>query len=206
MNRSIDKQWFMDQLRDNNMSLRGLAKSLEMDPSALSRVFSGQRKMQIDEAKSIAHFLRAPVSDVMKHAGVSVDLDGAPARVVMMANVDGDGYLEPKKTSEQLPPQVIEKAGLLLRTNRHMLAAHVKSPRGAMSILDDAIILFMPTETVERSAIGALAIVRDIEDGRQCLVRLIRARKTGEATIVMASGELRDMMLETATPVVAIIP
>lgn len=66
--------------------------------------------MQMDEAKQIAHFLRVTVADVMKHAGVAVDLDGLPTRVMLAATIDEAGYLLAAKDSSPLPQSVIEKA------------------------------------------------------------------------------------------------
>ncbi|WP_321338218.1 helix-turn-helix transcriptional regulator [Breoghania sp.] len=206
MEAAVDKQWFMNRLADNKLSLRGLARALEMDPSALSRIFSGQRKMQLEEAKEIASFLRVSVSEVMSHAGVAVDLDGVPTRIILTSTIDQDGYLIHKTQPRQLPHHVVEKAQSLLTGSDHIVAAHVKANAGPMALLDDAIILFAVTDTVDREAVGSLSIVRDKEHGKQGIVRLVRARKTGEATAVMADGSVKEMSLDTATPVIAIIP
>ena len=45
MTQTIDKRWFFKQLEAQRKSVRGLARHLDMDASAVSRMFSGQRKM-----------------------------------------------------------------------------------------------------------------------------------------------------------------
>ena len=65
---------------------------------------------------------------------------------------------------------------------------------------DDAVVLFDPTCRVDNDAIGSLAICRKM-DGEQVLVRVERARKTGEATVRCAA----DVTLDTAAPVIAVI-
>lgn len=208
MQATVDNDWFKAKLEDNNMSMRDLAKRMDMNVSSLSRTFAGLRKMQMDEAKQIAHFLRAPVTEVMRHAGVAVDLDGLPTRIMLAAYIAHDGIMHRLKDPKPIPQSIIEKAqsAIARSGNGQIIAAQVRASEGALSMWDDALVLFQPTDTVENSAIGSLAIVRNRESGNQGIVKLMRARKTGEATIQRASGEVVEMMLDTATPVIAIIP
>lgn len=204
----IDKKWFLSRLEDQRLSVRGLARQLGVDASAVSRTLSGQRKMQMDEAKQIAHFLRVPVSDVMKHAGVSIDLDGLPTRVMLAAIIGEDGRLERMKEPAPLPQSVIDKAQAAISKagNGQVIAAQIRASTGPLAIWDDAVVLFKPTESVDPAAIGTLAICRSRDTGLQCMVKLLRARKTGEATVQKASGEQTEVTLDTASPIIAIIP
>lgn len=68
----VDKAWFEDQLRNNQISARQLAKKMELDPSALSLIFSGQRRMKNEEAAALALHLNVPLADVLSHAGVNL--------------------------------------------------------------------------------------------------------------------------------------
>ncbi len=72
-------------------------------------------------------------------------------------------------------------------------------------MFDDAVILFTATEAVENDAIGSLAICRSY-DGDQFLAKIDRARKTGEARIVTISGKTKEVVLQTASVVLAIMP
>lgn len=208
MTQTINNDWFISRLEDQRISLRGLAREMEIDASALSRMLSGQRKMQMDEAKQIAHFLRVPVADVMKHAGVAVDLDGLPTRVMLAATIDENGYLTGIKEPSPLPQSTVEKAQAAISKvgNGQIIAAQIRATTGPLAIWDDALVLFKPTESVDQSAIGTLSICRSRESGRQGMVRVLRARKTGEAMIQKPSGETKEVSLDTATPVLAIIP
>lgn len=200
----IDKKWFSQKLAENQQSMRALAKHMGLDVSAVSRTLSGQRKMQLDEAKEIAHFLRTPVSEVLKHAGVSLDADGAVSSIMLVAAIDAEGNVSPLKDPRPLPTAIVEKAQAAagIMRNRRTLAAQV---RAMDCIYDDAVILFEHTDTVEPAAIGALSITRST-DGKQRIAKVMRARKTGEAMIMLANGEQLEIMLETATPVIAVIP
>ncbi|QND53443.1 helix-turn-helix domain-containing protein [Phyllobacterium sp. 628] len=204
---TIDKPWFIQQLHTNKQSVRGLARHLDVDASAVSRMLSGQRKMKMDEANAIAHFLRAPVSEVLKHAGVSIDIDGMPTRILLASIINDKGHLDRLKEPKPLPQSVIDRAqaAIIGAGNGKIIAAQIRAVQGPLSILDDAVVLFAHTDDVDASAIGGLAICRT-NDGEQIMARIERARKTGEARIYSVSGKAIEVTLQTATAVLAIIP
>lgn len=162
----------------------------------------------MDEAKQIAQFLRVSVAEVMKHAGVSVDLDGMPTRIMLAAIIGDDGFFKRLPEPRPLPQAVIEKAQAAISKagNGQIIAAQVRATAGPLAIWDDAVVLFKATEIVEPSAIGTLSIYRTRDTGKQGMARLLRARKTGEATIQKASGDTTEVMLDTASPILAILP
>lgn len=69
----------------------------------------------------------------------------------------------------------------------------------------DAVVLFDPTDRVNPEAIGSLAICRKM-DGEQILARVERARNTGEATVRGVADSPAEVTLDTASPVIAVIP
>lgn len=206
MQQTIDKQWFFDKLEERKLSVRGLARHLDMDASAVSRMLSGQRKMQMEEAHAIARFLNAPLAEVMRHAGVAKDLDGLPTRILLAATINEKGEVHRLKEPKPLPQSIIERAqAALTGKNNKVIAAQIRASKGPLAMWDDAVVLFDPTDRVDSDAIGSLAICRKM-DGNQVLVRVERARKTGEATIRNAADATLDVTLDTAAPVIAVIP
>lgn len=205
----IDGEWFTKKLEETNKSMRGLARHLDVDVSAVSRMFAGARKMKMQEASAIAHFLGAPVAEVLKHAGVSVDLDGQPTRVMLVATINEKGHLERLTEAKPLPQAIIERAHAAItvqnQSNGRILAAQIRAAQGPLAVLDDAVVLFGHTEGVERAAIGTLSICRS-HKGEQIIAKIERARKTGEARVVCIDGKTKEFALDTATPVIAIIP
>ncbi|OHV24960.1 XRE family transcriptional regulator [Rhizobium sp. RMa-01] len=199
-------EWFHDQLKDRGKSLRKLAAHLSLDPSAVSRTFSGQRRMGMEEAMQIALFLGVPVSEVMKHAGIK-DIDGVPVSILLAAFIDENGTLQGLSEPRPLPQSVIDKAKLAVGSNydKRIIAAQVRASSGPLSIWDDAVLLFSHTDYVEPPAIGSLSICR-VRGGKQILAKVERARKTGEASVISPAGKIEDAILETATPVIALIP
>jgi transcriptional regulator with XRE-family HTH domain len=60
----IDSTWFYEKLAANGSSLRDLARYLMLDPSAVSRMLNGDRKMSADEQDGIATFFGLSVEEV----------------------------------------------------------------------------------------------------------------------------------------------
>lgn len=203
----IDKEWFMERLQSQDKSLRGLARFMELDPSSVSRMLSGERRMRMEEAAEIARFLGAPVHEVLSHAGVAIDLDGQPTRIILAAIVNEAGEVERLPEPRPLPQSVIERAQAALRPhgNSRAVAAQVRATSGPLAIWDDAVILFGHTDVVEQEAIGTLAVCR-LRGGSQILARILRARKTGEARIIDTSSQESEVVLQTATAVIAVVP
>ena len=98
----LNKTWFVDRLRAIKLSQRQLAKKIELDPAAVSYMFSGKRQMTMPEAKAIADVLLVPVTEVMRQAGIEV-LDDV--RKVPVAGYIGAGCvvtLLPKGTQDMV--------------------------------------------------------------------------------------------------------
>lgn len=66
----VNKRFFMDTMKDRQMSLREVAKRIDVWPAALSRSLDGKRKMQIAEAVSLAQVLNIPLPEVLQNAGI----------------------------------------------------------------------------------------------------------------------------------------
>lgn len=90
----VKKSFFMDLLRDKRMSLRTLAKRMDILPSQLSLTFSGTRRMQIAEAVKIAQVLGAPINEVMVNAGIE-EARTDRRRCKIVGFVNGDSEIHP---------------------------------------------------------------------------------------------------------------
>lgn len=202
----IDKDWFISKLEEGHKSVRGLARHMEIDPSAVSRMFSGERRMQIEEATSIAQFLGVQVKEVLKHAGASIDLDGMPTRVLLVATIDENGTMKRLRTPRPLPQEIIDRAHSAIgNTNTKVIAAQIRADKGLLSLLDDAVVLFKHTDGVDPACVDALTVARTV-DGEMGIGRMLKVRKTGEAVGMDITGKIYERDLLMATPVLAIIP
>jgi transcriptional regulator with XRE-family HTH domain len=66
----MDGHWFQDQLRRSGRTQAELARALGVDPSAVSKLFKGERQLKLVEASHLARFLDIPYDEVMRRAGV----------------------------------------------------------------------------------------------------------------------------------------
>lgn len=60
----IDSAWFYQQLDREGRSLRAMARVLDLDASAVSRMLRGERKMSAEEQDGIAAYLGVSLSEV----------------------------------------------------------------------------------------------------------------------------------------------
>lgn len=165
--------------------------------------------MKMTEAGDIASFLGVPLSDVLVHAGVSVSLEAPRGGEMMLAaTIDERGVVEELPEPKPLPQAVIERAQstITVQGNEPIVGAQIRALKGPLSVMDDAVVLYRyPGDSIDPAAIGLLSICR-LKDGEQFLAKIERARKTGEARVTCANGDVRDVALEAATPVLAVIP
>lgn len=101
-------KWFRDRLAERAMSVRGLAKKLELDPSAVSLTLRGRRKMTLAEANQIAVLLGVSVTEVIRQAGIAVADDVKGIR--LLGTVDSESNVKTLKDSAikmvSAPPDV----------------------------------------------------------------------------------------------------
>ncbi|MCL6709206.1 helix-turn-helix domain-containing protein [Pseudomonas sp. R2.Fl] len=60
----IDSDWFYEKLAERNASLRDMARFMGLDPSAVSRMLKGERKMSAEEQDQISAFLGVGLAEV----------------------------------------------------------------------------------------------------------------------------------------------
>jgi len=202
---AIDKDWFFQRLEKLGKTVRGLAKQLDIDPSAVSRMFGGTRKMKLSEAENIARFLETTTEEVLSKAGIPLK-EGSRFRIMLGSTIGDQGKFV-KIDPQALPPGIAARAQAVITSDRkgRVLAAQVRAGKGPLSIWDDALILFEETDLIEPAAVGVLTVAT-LTDGMQMLGHLEKSRKTGEATIRLADGTLKEVVLSSAAKVLAVLP
>lgn len=87
----IDSEWFYRQLGQEGRSLREMAKVLGLDPSAVSRMLRGERKMSAEEQDRIAEYLGLSLNEVAsRRRGASAGF-GERAQEALTMDLDGAG-------------------------------------------------------------------------------------------------------------------
>ncbi|MFP5078139.1 helix-turn-helix domain-containing protein [Rhizobium sp. YIM 134829] len=85
----IDSAWFYEQLASNGRSVRDLARFLDLDPSSVSRMLRGERKMSAEEQDGVAKYLGLPLADIVaRRRGEAVGLGERGLEPLVMDETD----------------------------------------------------------------------------------------------------------------------
>ena len=110
----VNTDWFRAILAERQMSMRGLAKKMELDPASVSLMLRGMRRMTTAEANKIATILGVQVTEVLRQAGVPVSQDAH--MVVLSGTIDARGKVKDLKNStRQMAPHDVPTDGLALQ-------------------------------------------------------------------------------------------
>lgn len=221
----IDSDWFYRRIAAREMSLREVARTIAMDPTALSRTLRGQRRLQMAEVEQLAATLGVAIEDVLRHAGLpSLAAGGGPAptgghegatpRPVAMPQIGHligeDGFMSPLADPRELParPAADIRALLTARGLDRGRVALVSSRGGPLALIDQALVVTAgwpadgpPPDPPEE---GSLCLLR--EDGAERLARFDRTLKYGDASVILPGGETLLRPTSNTLPVIAVLP
>lgn len=111
---SVNTEWFRTILAEREMSMRGLAKKMELDPASVSLMLRGMRRMTTAEANKIATILGVQVTEVLRQAGVPVSQDAH--NVPLVGTIDAHGKVKAlKSTDRQMAPHDVPTDGMALQ-------------------------------------------------------------------------------------------
>lgn len=210
----INDQFFRDALQAADKSQREMARFMGLDPSAITLMFQGRRAMQLTEAQQIAQFLGIAIEDVLRNAGLELSAAGSSQA--------GTGREVPEGGASTAPIPLagtVSDAGeiqLEARPSRQQVDAPARLPQGAVAIraigdvfrpavMRGSLLYFKPSETVEPSAIGRLAVVR-LGNKKLVLGHVAPGFDFDRYTLIDGQSERENIPLLSATPVLWIKP
>lgn len=163
----VDRRFFESIMSAKKLSMRALAARMDKTHSQLSLVFSGQRRMQLDEAAQLAEILGVPLQRIAEAAGVGRARLGGKRIEVIGAMVAGG-------VVELYPPGVIERtvapdSGLPDNT----VAVQARTADTPLSWMDGWVAFCQRTDQVEPDAIGRFCLAK-IEGGPAVLATVRR--------------------------------
>lgn len=200
-------KWFSDRIKDRRMSQRELAKKLEMDPSSLSLLLHGKRRMLAKQASDIATHLKLPVEDVMRHGGADIASaseasGGASASLPLVGWVDGDGrtFIDWKRSDK-----TVELPGNFPVAAR---CIQWRSAQTKAEVFDGWIAVVMPPKDPEPEAMIDRFCLVGIKGEQEGVVRKIRRGYTpGSYTLINNFGEpTHDVELAWYSPILTMMP
>lgn len=90
--RNVDKEWFQQKLDERELSMRGLAKIMECDPSTVSLMIRGLRGMNMENAQKMASVFNCTTAEIYKRAGLPIEDEARTIKVSMRQEKDGSVY------------------------------------------------------------------------------------------------------------------
>lgn len=153
-------KWFRDQLSYLDMTQKDLARHLEIDPSSVSLMFQGKRKMSMKEANQMAKLFGVDLWVVLEAAGLNVT-EAPQAVTATLRGIVKDELKVSWLTGPDATGVAVEGVqGLGWECLRFETA---QTPWDG---LDGALALYRPgEEQIDPGAIGRLSVVRVKGDG-----------------------------------------
>lgn len=184
----IDTDWFRARLAARKLSQRGLAKAMGVDPSAISLMFRGMRRMTVEEAGQVAVLLQATTQEVLEAAGVPVQ-GGERVRLMGYVQAGGRVVLE----AEGLHDTVEAPPGLPVD------AVAIQARHGGQE--DGWVYYLSETHGAPAAAIGQLAVAA-VKDNGLLLAHVRRGYRAGAFNLTPTGGaEQHNVALAWASPV-----
>jgi transcriptional regulator with XRE-family HTH domain len=154
---TVDRRYFDSLMQAKDLSLRGLAKRMGMSHSQLSLVFSGDRRMQLDEAAQLSSIFSEPLHRIVEAAGVAVLNTGAH-RIFVIGAMQGDG------TVALHPEGVIERTVAPEGMGDDSVAIQARTAGSPWDWLDGAVFFCSKPSGVDGAALGRFCYCK-IKDG-----------------------------------------
>ena len=226
--RRINSRWFEDQFALNNVQQRHVAAWLKINPSGVSRILKGKRKLRMEEAAELAKRLALPFEEILVNAGIrSPDIastlarqtSAAAASLPVTGTVDGQGRVRFEALKTPGRPLSAPNPGIAKKGIEVLRMVTAGTP---LDGIDGGLIYYQPTPSITVDAIGRLCVVKLLPqastregvagkksngpalsaDSRLAVVK--RGYRSGAFNLFSMGGELieTDVLLESASPVV----
>lgn len=194
--RGVNKQYFQNLLKDQQLSQRQLAKLMHRDQSAIVRGFSGKRVFTTEETADLARILNVPIEDILRN----LDVDVPQMRSTKGGTVAVTGQVLAGKIEFGRPagPRAVaappNETGLGLQALRY-------TDEGP---LEGSYLYYRPTTGVAPQSIGRLCVC--VVSGGETVLATPRPssvqREVYTLRDVLGRIFLEDAWLESASPVV----
>lgn len=167
----VDRRFFESLMAQKKLSLRALASRMDLQHSQLSLTFSGQRRMQLDEAAKLAEIFGVSIQRIAMAAGVA---DGRSAG----RRVDVVGVMRAGGIVEMHDANVIERALAPDGLPEDAIAVQARTALTADAWLDGWVFFSTRTQAVEPDAVGRFCLAQ-IQDGAAVLATVNRGYREG---------------------------
>lgn len=196
---TLDDKWFRLMTDRAGESQRSFAGKMGIDPSSWLRVMQGKRRLQLDEAERAASLLGVGVEEVLRHAGIRIDVPKGRGHVV-----EGPG--------DPLPSigGTIDADGLVVFSGLEGRVVHNDAVR-ALEITGDPFlegkhILYAPGDVSSAPSSAQEVGLIKMHDGRVLLRKIKPAFQPGRFDLGPALGFGGKGSREDDVEIVGVIP
>ncbi|WP_157814911.1 LexA family transcriptional regulator [Sagittula sp. P11] len=106
----MDEKWFKAQQKKVGVTAADIAAIMGRDRSAVSHIYTGQRRMSLEWARAFARALQVPLDEVLEHAGA---LEPEEQKQVRIGAAEGDvSPLQPRPSQADTLSRRLEAFGV----------------------------------------------------------------------------------------------
>lgn len=190
----VNKRFFDDLMSDKRLSLRSIAKQMDMLPSQLSLTLNGKRRMQIAEAVKLSQILGAPLAELMIAAGIE-EARQERRRCSVVGHINGNAEIElvPKGTAERvmLPDGVTDGS----------VAIQYRTADSGMSFADGWLIFCQSDQQDPTELIGCFCRVK-ITGGPEVIGTVRRGYDSGTFNVTVGVHNHTSVRLDWAAKII----
>lgn len=89
-NPNLDREWFLEKMREHKFTVRGLAKMMDRDPSSVSLMLRGIRAITPDESIALGDLFSVTPQEILKRAGAPLPDESRTIKVTHYSNSDSE--------------------------------------------------------------------------------------------------------------------
>lgn len=192
----VNTKWFRERLAERDMSIRRLAKLLELDPSAVSLMLRGKRTMTAQEANKISGLLTIPVTEVLSQAGIPIEEDARQMQV--------KAYVDPRGSVHPITAKNARRVAVPRDVPANGLALQVRAPE---LLTDGWLLIASPFDTRIDALLDRLCVV-DVKSAGQVVGTLRRGYDDDRYSVVpfVGSASVDNVAVKAVAAVLWIRP
>ena len=196
---NINHGWFTEALAARSESQRSMARGLDLDPSAVSLILSGKRRISMKIAGRMAVFLRVPVEDVLRASG----MEGLEPRVGEFPQFDLVGTVDDQRKITPISQSTVFGHRDLTPDT---VAVRAQTTGTAEDHIDGWLFFFRESEEMDPSLIAKLCVAEDDKGIKR--IGNLRRGYGGSNIWNLDRGRtvLENLKIVSATPVIWIKP
>jgi transcriptional regulator with XRE-family HTH domain len=194
MRRTFNSLFFKHKLEDRKLTQRQVAQAIGRHPSQANRLFSGERKLHVEDIPVLAQLLGCTTQEIAEAAGIDLPSDRAKVAIAGTVGADGRVHLGRPNAGPRVadaPPATGEDVAAFLVTTGH------PGP------FERALLFASGSVRVDTSAVGRISICR--LPGDVWMVRIpVSEHRAGRWTLLPFAGlgaEINGAEILSAAPV-----